>query len=134
MFEDFIAEGKVMVGSKDKQKAKALLASSENNLKAIDMLELNEVTSSTILSASYESLRQVLEALCLSEGYKVYSHEAFTQYLLKIHEEAAAERFDRLRKLRNGVNYYGKQVPVGVALDAKKQIKELCAALKKKYV
>jgi len=44
------------------------------------------------------------------------------------------EIFDRLRKLRNGINYYGRQVSVNVAIDAQKQIKEICIILKKRYL
>ncbi|MFH1669455.1 MAG: hypothetical protein ABIA62_06020 [Candidatus Woesearchaeota archaeon] len=134
IFEDFITNGKVVVGEKDLQKAKAVIKMSDNNLKAANMLDMTETTASTILSISYESIRQILEAMCLKEGYKVYSHEAFTAYLKSKNEEQMAEEFDRLRKLRNGINYYGKQVSTEVSEDAKKKIKKLCDTLKNKYL
>ncbi len=133
-FDDFIKEEKVLISTKDFQKAKSLVKMSNNNLKTIGMLKITETTASTILSTSYESLRQILEAICLSEGYKVYSHEAFTFYLKKIKEDRIAEKFDRLRKLRNGINYYGRQVSTIVSINAKKEIKELCTFLKNKYL
>lgn len=133
-FDDFIKEGKVILGNKDVQKTKALIKMSETNLKAVGLLPINDITASSVLSLSYESLREILEAMCLVEGYKVYSHEAFTSYLSKLKEDNIAVEFDRFRKLRNGVNYYGKTVSVDIALDSKDQIKLLCLKLKEKYL
>lgn len=45
-----------------------------------------------------------------------------------------ANRFDRLRKLRNGINYYGKPVSQKVAEEALKEIKEMIKKLSKKYL
>ena len=75
-FEEFIKEEKVRIAQPDVQKAKALIKMSFNNLKVVDLLEINETSSSSVLVMNYESLRQILEAICLKEGYKVYSHEA----------------------------------------------------------
>lgn len=114
-FETFIANGKVRKGEKDFQKAKALILMSEKGLMTADILPLNDTTASFVFTISYESLREILEAICLKEGYKVYSHEAYTSYLEKLGEEKIAFYFDRLRKLRNGVNYYGKSVTIETA-------------------
>jgi hypothetical protein len=67
---------------------------------------------------AYESLRQHLEALAFEEGFKVYSHEAYTAYLLDKKLTVLAHRFDRLRKLRNGVHYYGRSVEQSTASSA----------------
>lgn len=104
------------------------------HLKEIGKFEITEINSSIILSQSYESLRQILEAITLTEGYKVYSHEAFTSYLKEKNEIIFANRFDRLRKLRNGINYYGKPVSQKVAEEALKEIKEMIKKLSKKYL
>lgn len=133
-FETFIANGKVRKGEKDFQKAKALILMSEKGLMTADTLPLNDTTASFVLTIAYESFREIIEAICLKEGYKVYSHEAYTFYLEKLGEEKIAFHFDRLRKLRNGVNYYGKPVAIETAQEAKKQSKELCALLKEKHL
>ena len=105
-FEDFIENKKVIIGSSDEQKAKALVKMAEQNMAFVEMLPEREEGASVVLSQAYESLRQILEAMTLQEGFKVYSHEAYTFYLKKLGKESVAQRFDRLRKLRNGVNYY----------------------------
>jgi len=129
-FEYFILEGKVRIGEKDIQRAKALIKMSEGDLKLVNKLEnFPSIAFRTI----YEALRQILEAMCLVNGYKVYSHEAYTYYLKSLGEENIAEKFERYRKLRNGINYYGKDVPKEVAINAKKDIEQICKRLKEKY-
>jgi hypothetical protein len=132
-FNDFVKQGKVILGQKNLQKAKALLKMSSILLIQVKQLPSSENSGSMILTLSYSALRQVLEAMCLSQGYKVYSHEAFTHYLKKIGELEFSEKFDRLRRLRNGVEYYGKPVSMIVAKDALDEISLMCAKLRKKY-
>lgn len=133
-FTAFMQEGKVIKGEKDIQKAKSLIKMSENMFKTIESIEITDVTASTIMSISYEALREIVEALCLTEGYKVYSHEAFTAYLLNLKEERISASFDRFRKLRNGINYYGKTVSPATSEQAQKDMRELCVILKEKYL
>ena len=134
IFDEFVKQGKVIIGEKDREKAKALVKMSENNRKVIETIELTETTASPVFSLLYESLREIIEAMCLLEGYKVYSHEAFTSYLERIHEEKIAVVFDRFRKLRNGINYYGKPVSINVTSEAKKEIANLSKILREKYL
>jgi hypothetical protein len=133
-FESFIEERKLIVGVPDRQKAKALVKMSVNSLKSANLLEISKITASSILVMAYESLREILEAICLLKGYKVYSHEFYTFYLKSLDEFILAEKFDRLRKLRNCVNYYGKPVSEMVAKNAKQQVHEIILSLKKKYL
>ncbi len=59
----------------------------------------------------YDALREYLECIALKKGYKIYNHECYTAFLkeiLKISKEAGM--FDELRKIRNGINYYGRNV------------------------
>jgi hypothetical protein len=133
-FKDFITSGKVVISESDKEKSKSLKKMSISNLQALKKIVINEENSSIILSQSYESLRQILEAMTLIEGYKVYSHEAYTYYLEEKNEITYANRFDRLRKLRNGVNYYGKPVSKETALISLKEIEEMIDYLNKKYL
>ncbi|MBI2666731.1 hypothetical protein HYX13_03910, partial [Candidatus Woesearchaeota archaeon] len=129
-FSEFIQQGKVRKGEKDIQKAKALLKMSERNYKTITAIPSTSESAPTIFSILYESLREIIEAMCLSEGYGVYSHEAFTFYLQEKKEERIAAIFDRYRKLRNGIHYYGKGVSIEVAEEAKIQVKKIIEELK----
>jgi len=59
----------------------------------------------------YDALREYLESAALMNHYKIYNHECYTAFIkeiLKLPREA--ELFDKLRKVRNGINYYGRNV------------------------
>lgn len=132
-FEKFIEEKKVIRCQKDVQKVKSLLKMSKNNLEFFKSIDLSKVSATVLLVNYYDSLRQILEAITLLEGYKVLSHEAYTYYLKKINENSIAEKFDRFRKLRNGANYYGKEVDIDVSENAIKEISKIILVLKEKY-
>ena len=124
-FIDFITNGKVRKSQPDVEQAKSLVKIAQKNFQAIQTIDLTDETSSILFSQSYESLRQVVEALCLIEGFKVYSHEAYTYYLKEHDRLYESEVFDRLRRLRNGINYYGKPVSITVTQNAFHDIQNL---------
>lgn len=53
-----------------------------------------------------------LEAIASINGYKIYSHEAFTYFLIEEDEKLLADKFDKFRKIRNGIVYYRKNISV----------------------
>jgi hypothetical protein len=63
------------------------------------------------ISLLYESLRELLECLALEKGYGISNHECYKAFISRVlglnHE---AHIFDRLRKARNGINYYGEEM------------------------
>jgi hypothetical protein len=95
----------------DKNLINSIIGSSkkkENTQKSID---LNDETASSKLSLAYDSLRELLEALSILKGYKIYNHECYTYFLKEIlNELSLGTKFDKLRKIRNLVNYYGKEI------------------------
>lgn len=133
-FEDFIEQGKVRKGNPDIPKVKSLLETSNNHLLFLKHQKIDGISAGSILVTYYEALREVIEAMCLKEGFKVYSHEAFTYFIKEKNEESAAVKFDNLRKLRNSINYYGEKVDAGEVESAKEEIIELVNDLKKKYL
>ena len=91
----------------------SLIKSSNKRLESSNRLELDEVTAEAKLSLAYDSLREVLEALCIENGYKIYNHECYTAFLKEIlMESRIGDNFDEMRKIRNAINYYGKDVTV----------------------
>lgn len=100
----------------DSEMVKALSSSSDNKLKSSEMLGISRITTSSKLSLTYDALREALEALAIKNGYKVYNHECYACFLkevLRLDEEA--NEFDRLRKIRNKINYYGEELSVDEA-------------------
>ena len=133
-FEDFIEKGKVRKGSRDISKIKSLLQTSNNHLSFLKDQNIDDISAGSILVTYYEALREVTEAMCLKEGFRVYSHEAFAYFLKEKDEIPESVKFDNLRKLRNSVNYYGEKVNASEVKAAKEQIVELIPYLKNKYL
>ena len=103
-------------------------------MKTIRGLELNETTSSTIMAMSYEALREIIEAIAAKEGFRVYSHEAFTYFLKEKGEEGASRNFDRFRRIRNSINYYGNQVQANTTRENMREIEAIIEDLKSRHL
>jgi len=79
----------------------SLTKSSRNKLESESKFNMNEVTASSKLSLAYDSLRELLEALALKNGYKVYNHECYTAFLKEIiKENYKADEFDDIIEIR----------------------------------
>ena len=132
-FSDFIHDGQVRRSGNDKNLAEALIRQAMEDMDFFDGLEVNDKSSRKLVSNYYDFLRSVLEAMTALDGYKVYSHEAFYYYLKEKEEEVISLKFDRFRKLRNRINYYGKNISSTVAKEMIKDIKNTIDSLINKY-
>lgn len=89
----------------------SLKQSSRDVIKTNETIALNETTASTKVSLMYDSVRELLEALALSKGFKIYNHECFAAFLAaKCGKTHLAVQFDRFRKIRNRLRYYGQRI------------------------
>lgn len=95
----------------DRNMINSLIKSSSNKLESENKLELSIITAASKLSLAYDSLRELLEALALKNGYKIYNHECYTAFLKEVLKESRkGDEFDAIRKVRNDVNYYAKSI------------------------
>ena len=134
-FSDFIGKGQAKQALPDTSLAKSLIATAENDLKFLSSLPINNNSARKLMSNYYDILRSILEAIAALDGYKIYSHEAFTFFLKeKKGEGMIAEKFDRFRKIRNGINYYGKNISPEETMENAAEMTKLIALLKKKYL
>ena len=133
-FQDFIEQGKVRKGNPDIPKSKSLVETSNNNLEVFENIDITETSAQTITANYYEALREIIEAICLKEVFKVYSHEAFTFFLKEKNEELLSMKFDNYRKIRNSINYYGEKIQIEEAKAAKENILEIIKILKNRYL
>lgn len=132
--KDFIEKGQIRKSSKDIALAKSLITMSDNDLKFLNNIEINENSSRKLMTNYYDVLRSILEAIATLDGYKIYQHEAFTYFLKEKNENLIAEKFDRFRKIRNGINYYGKSITSEECKENVMEIIKLINALKNKYL
>jgi hypothetical protein len=122
---------KVMV---DNNLIKSLLKSSDKKQKSQELLPLNEITASSKISLAYDALRELLEGYAILKGYKIYNHECYCAFLGELLEKKElSERFNKLRKVRNAINYYGKDVNVEEAKYLLLEIKKLIDVLFKNF-
>jgi len=133
-FKDFIKQGKARMASKDIALAKSLIKNTKNDLGFLKNLEVNKKSSRKIMTNYYEALRSILEAISIMGGYKIYSHEAFTYFLKKKQEESLSIKFDRFRKIRNSINYYGEDIEIEDTKQNIAEIKNMIEILIKKYL
>ncbi|MDD5417984.1 MAG: hypothetical protein PHW96_03835 [Candidatus Nanoarchaeia archaeon] len=133
-FSDFINGRDGKKTSKDKELAKALLDNSLKDLKFLGPLEINPHSSRKIMSNYYDVLRSILEAITALDGYKIYSHEAFAYFLREKGEEVMSSKFDRFRKIRNKINYYGEDISVEETKENIDEIKKMIKTLTVSYL
>lgn len=100
-------------------RAKSLLKISKNSLEILNIVSLNKKTMNIIFRELYEGLRQYIEAIGYSKGFKFRTHEAITFFLKRIlNEKQISLKFEKYRKLRNGLNYYGRPINIETVKDA----------------
>ena len=133
-FNDFVKRKEVRKAEFDKGLFDSLVATAKLDLKFLESLKIDEYSARKIMSNYYDVLRSILEAMALKEGYKVYSHEAFTFYLKEKGELEISLKFDRFRKKRNAINYYGENVSVEEVREYSKEINKIILELKDKYL
>ena len=129
-FGNSLIEGKVKKIVPNKLRASSLFKSSIQAIETAKVIQLNPNTLKSILRELYEGLREYCEGIGYLKGYKFLDHESITYFLKDIlKEENISKKFDRFRKLRNGINYYGEDIDIetikGAIIEIPKLIKEL---------
>lgn len=131
-FDNSLKEGYVKKTNVDKLRANSLIEASKDTINTTKLILLNNKTARSIFRELYEGLRQYCEALGYLYGYKFLSHESITYFISDIlKEENTANYFDRARKLRNGINYYGRNISLESVKDALIEVPKKIKQLKK---
>lgn len=133
-FKVSLLKGKAKKVKVDKIRAKSIFESSFQAIKTAKLIPLNSLTSKSILRELYEGLREYCEALGYINGYKFLDHESIGFFLKDfLKEEELYKKFDRYRKLRNGINYYGESIDVETVKEALIQIPKMIDDLEVKF-
>lgn len=106
----------------DSELIKSLIEMSDIKENAVKTAKIDNINISAYVSLAYDSLREILEALCISKGYKVLSHICIGELLKDMLEDFDYHEFDRMRYIRNGINYYGVKVALGQGKQIIKKI------------
>lgn len=131
-FENSMKEGYVKIVLKNIIRSKSLTKSSKQAIDTARKISLDETTSKTIFRELYEGLREFCEAIGYEKGYKFLSHESITYFLSDILDERDISKiFERYRKLRNGINYYGEDINILTVKEAIRNIQSIIKRLGK---
>lgn len=116
----------------NKIRASSLIKSSIQAIETAKVIQLNSITLKSILRELYEGLREYCEAIGYLRGYKFLDHESIAYFLKDIlKEQSVSTKFDRYRKLRNGINYYGEDIDIETVKEAIMEIPRLIKELEK---
>ena len=130
-FEFFLKKGDVKKQSPDKNLSKATF---KDSLERLDFAKnfLQTAKPKYILENAYEAMREAADSILYSEGFKSFSHEASIIYLIKkgFNEQDIIE-FDRFRRIRNSIKYYGKNCTEEDAKSAIKLAEKIINRIKK---
>lgn len=129
-WERCIREGHVRKMPVDVQRARSLSGLSELKARFVEKTEVNEGNAPILFGEMYDSLLELCQSVACLEGFKVLNHECLRYLLERLGLNSAAERFDRFRKIRNRINYYGKRVHVDFTESSIKEIGELVLELR----
>ena len=100
---------------------------------AVRGAKIDEVNISAYTSLAYDSLREVLEAFCILNGYKVFSHFCIGELLNLLIKDFNYNEFYRIRQIRNSINYYGKKIEFKQGKGVINKIFKMKENLIKKY-
>ena len=131
-FEFFLTNGDVKKQSPNKNLA---FATFKDGLERIEFAKqlLHKVKPKYVLENAYEAMREASDAVLYLRGFKSFSHEASIVYLFKegFNEKDIIE-FDRFRRIRNGIKYYGKDCEISEAEQAIQLADKIIAKIKEK--
>ena len=133
-FDSFVKNNEVRIVTPNKNEAKSLIEDAKARYDYYQEQEVNKINAKYIFENVYESIRELLDAVLLQEGFKSYSHQAPIIYAKdkNILNYKDAVILDNLRELRNKSKYYGKKIPLDLATEKIVQGKEIFKKLKQK--
>ncbi|MEK6914742.1 MAG: hypothetical protein AABW83_03770 [Nanoarchaeota archaeon] len=94
----------------DKELIRSLIEMSKIKEDSVNSANINKINISAYVSMAYDSLREILEGLCILNGYKINSHLCLGELLKELILNFDFNSFDRFRYIRNSINYYGNKI------------------------
>jgi uncharacterized protein (UPF0332 family) len=132
--DDCIKKGFLKKTRIDKELIRSLIEMSGIKEDAVNSAKISEVNISAYVSMAYDSLREILEALCILKEYKVTSHICLGELLRQLIPNFDFNSFDRFRYIRNGINYYGTKVDYEQGKEIIKKMFEMKSSIIKNYL
>lgn len=110
----------------DRPLINSLIIDSKNRLVSAEKIPLDGAACSSIITLTYDALRELLEAIALKRGFKIYNHECYRSFLIEVlKQDGLGMEFDKIRKIRNSINYYGEEINLKEAKEIILKIRSL---------
>ena len=131
-FESSLEDGKAKKVAQNRIRASSLFKSAIEAVETAKTIKLEAGKIKSILRELYEGMREYCEAIGYLKGYKFLDHESIGYFIRDVlKEQAIYSKFDRYRKLRNGINYYGDSINMETVKEAVGEIPQLIRELEK---
>ena len=131
-FGNSLADGKAKKVVPNKIRALSIFKSSIQAIETAKMIPVKQNTLKSILRELYVGLREYCEAIGYLRGYKFLDHESIGYFLRDVlKEQSVSMKFDRYRRLRNGINYYGEDIDIETVKEAIIEIPRIIKELEK---
>lgn len=129
-WEECMESGNAKKSFKDLQRAKSLMRMADSRIKFVRELDAKKDYASILFSDMYESVLEYCQALACLEGFKILNHLCITDFLKELGMQDIAVKFDRYRKLRNSINYYGNVLDPDFSLRSISEMQSVIGRLK----
>ena len=130
-WDECIRDGWAKASFKDVQRAKSLISISSVREKFVARSVVDGTSATSLFCEMYESLLELCQAMAFMEGYNKLNHACVTSFLEKQGLLDIARDFDRFRKLRNGLNYYGRLLDVDFVGKSLNEMHSMSSGLKR---
>jgi hypothetical protein len=138
-YDKCLAEGTIIKlhGAVNSEKVRKMLLLVESNKtvaqKSAEDANEKSVTWNTIYNLHYDVLRELVEAFLVFDFVKIINHKCLFAYLCIKHPDLDFnwEFFEKIRRNRNGINYYGQLVSYEDFKDVEMQLNLYVSTLKK---
>lgn len=122
-FEECLEEGSTVRVSLDENMIKSLRNMAEDRLKYLKTQKINELNCNFLLEDYYSALIEIIHSIALKRGYKILNHLCVTAFMRDVlNKSKIAEEFDRFRKIRNNLVYYGRKIGYSTARERIEEI------------
>ena len=133
-FYESIASGKVKKITINNSLIKSIYHTTLQDLSYLKKQKIDRFSARKCVSNYYDCLRSIIDAIALLEGYKIYDHETYAFFLEMKNEKKAAYLFDKFRRIRNKINYYGLSLSIEEAQETIITIRKLTTYLINTYL
>jgi len=116
--------------SRDRDRADDLFEMAKERLELIEIIPKDKTYK--IIEEFYEVIKELLTAVMYLDGYKTLSHVKLLEYFSSNYDELDEKEIkliDRLRRLRNGILYYGRRIGKEFLINNEEDVRRIIEIL-----